>query len=67
MELKVELSQNMILSQKMILSANILQMSSGELENYIKELAVENPVVDLEDNRGEQKNDDDIRRKLEWL
>lgn len=51
MELKMEISQNMALSQKMIQSTEILQMGSVELENYIKELAVENPVVDLEDSK----------------
>jgi len=56
----------------MIQSANILQMSSAELEAYIKELAVENPVVDLDENHmtdgsDRQKPEEDIRRKLEWL
>lgn len=67
MEMKMELSQSMVLSQKMIQSASILQMSSGELENYIKELAIENPVVDLEEAHDQRRNDEDVKRKLEWL
>ena len=67
MEMKLELSQSMVLSQKMIQSAQILQMSSGELEAYIKELAVENPVVDLEEQYAQRSSDEDIKRKLEWL
>lgn len=67
MELKMEISQSMALSQKMIQSTEILQMGSMELENYIKELAVDNPVVDLEDNNEVPSPEDDLMRKLEWL
>lgn len=67
MELKMEISQNMALSQKMIQSTEILQMGSLELENYIKELAVDNPVVDLEDDSEVPSPEDDLMRKLEWL
>lgn len=67
MELKMEISQNMALSQKMIQSTEILQMGSVELENYIKELAVENPVVDLEDSKEIPDPKDELMKKLEWL
>ena len=50
MKLNLELSQNIILSQKTIQSINILQMSADELETYIKELSIENPVIDLEES-----------------
>ena len=48
MELKQELKLKQTLSQKMIQSANILQMGQIELKEYIEEMALENPVVDLE-------------------
>ena len=35
MELKMEVAQKQILSQKMIQSTEILQMSSQELETYL--------------------------------
>ena len=67
MELKMDVSQNLALSQKMIQSTEILQMGSVELENYMKELAVENPVVDLEDTKEVASPVDELLRKLEWL
>lgn len=67
MELKVQISQTQVLSQKMIQSAEILQMSSQELENYMKELALENPVVDLEEQTDSTDRDEELKRKIEWL
>ena len=49
MELKQELKLKQTLSQKMIQSANILQMGQIELKEYIEEMALENPVVDREE------------------
>ena len=67
MELKMEMAQNIVLSQKMIQSTEILQMSALELEKYIKDLAMENPVVDLEEQASEPVSGDELARKLEWL
>ena len=67
MELKMEMTQKLALSQKMIQSTEILQMSSLELETYIKDLAEENPVVDLEDQKEVPDDQDELARKLEWL
>ena len=53
MELKQELKLKQTLSQKMIQSANILQMGHIELKEYIEEMALENPVVDLEEREPE--------------
>lgn len=49
MDIRLSVTQNQILSQKMIQSMEILQMSSQELSEYIKEVSLENPVVDIED------------------
>lgn len=49
MDIRLSVTQNQILSQKMIQSMEILQMSSQELNEYIKEVALENPVVDIEE------------------
>lgn len=74
-----ELEQKQILSQKMIQSANILQMDVQELEVYIQQQALENPLIDLdtvEDHiSASQRNVDSIasggrdqvKEKLEWL
>ena len=53
MELKQELKLKQTLSQKMIQSANILQMGQIELKEHIEEMALENPVVDLEEREPE--------------
>ena len=48
MELRQELAQKQALSQRMIQSAQILQMGTQELERYLRELATENPLAELE-------------------
>lgn len=70
MELKMELSQKQILSQHMVQSMEILQMSAQELEGYIEKLALENPVIELsEGSHGptEDVRQEDLQRKLDWL
>ena len=47
MDLKLQVKQTQTLSQRMIQSAEILQMTSQELNTYINELALENPVIDI--------------------
>ncbi len=63
----MEVTQTLALSQRMIQSAEILQMSSQELETYLKDMAVENPVIDIEEQRDASKTAEDLQRKLEWL
>lgn len=69
MDLRMEVTQTLGLSQRMIQSTEILQMSAQELETYLKEVAVENPVVDIEEKYEKDKSDRDeeLQRKLEWL
>lgn len=69
--------QRQVMSQQMIQSAQILQMDVQELETYIQEIALENPLIDLDEmeknmadaRRGEDGNDsyEELKRKLEWL
>lgn len=66
MDIQLEPGQSQVLSQKMIQSVEILQMSSQELVEYIKEMSMENPVVDLEEVHGEDKAQERLK-KLEWL
>ena len=49
MELNMELSAGVALSQKMIQSVEILQMSALELEQYIKDAAMDNPIIELDE------------------
>ena len=52
--------------QKMLQSVEILQMNAQELAEYIRELSLENPVVDIEEAAAEDKGKE-RDRKLEWL
>lgn len=69
MDLSFELSQKQTLSQYMVQSMEILQMSVQELENYIETLSLENPVIELTDSSdcGIDKKQADLQRKLDWL
>lgn len=69
MDIKLDISQKLTLSHNMMLSAEILQMSSIELVDYIKELSVENPVLEYELKREEGAEDEAaaLKSKLEWL
>ena len=51
----------------MIQSMEILQMSCQELNEYIKEVALENPVVDIEEGYEVTDKASDLVKKLEWL
>lgn len=55
MELKLELSQKQLLSQKMIQSIEILQMNAQELHEYLTEVSMENPVIDIDAGLGAQE------------
>ena len=67
MELRQTQTQN--LSQRQLYSVELLRLSTLELESYIRDLAQENPVVELEEApappRGEGK--DDLLARLRWL
>ena len=67
MDIRLSVTQNQVLSQKMIQSMEILQMSSQELSEYIKEVSLENPVVDIEDGYETPDKAADLVRKMEWL
>lgn len=62
-------TQTQQLSQQQLLSVELLQLSTLELEAYIHELALSNPLVEPEDPASVQapRQDDDLLRKLRWL
>ena len=67
MDIRLSVTQNQVLSQKMIQSMEILQMSCQELNEYIKEVALENPVVDIEEGYEVPDKAADLMNKMEWL
>lgn len=46
--LDLRVKQNQAMSQRMLQSVRILQMTAQELESYVDELALENPALDVE-------------------
>lgn len=46
MRLELRQKQKQILTEKMIQSVEILQMTSQELKEYVNEVMLENPVVE---------------------
>ena len=66
MENRLEQANNQILSQKMIQAVNILQMGTQELAAFIQEFSMENPVVDVEIQEEEAREDEHLK-KIEWL
>ena len=69
MELNMSLSQKQVLSQHMVQSMEILQLSAQELESYIENLSMENPVIELAENHASASSarQEDLQRKLDWL
>lgn len=67
----MELMQSQLqhLSQQQLQSVELLQMSAVELEEFLRELAQENPVVELDESRPEPERpqDDELLRRLRWL
>ena len=66
MDLKLQVNQTQTLSQRMIQSAEILQMTSQELNTYINELALENPVIDIVEPPTAEEQRESIEQQ-EWL
>lgn len=68
MNLEQTLKQVGILSPQLIQSIEILQMSTHELEHYLQQLSLENPVMELEAVREpSEKSTEDFGKMLQWL
>ena len=66
MDLKLQTRQTQTLSQRMIQSAEILQMTTQELNTYINETALENPVMELSDSSAGGPERESIEQQ-QWL
>ena len=67
MRQELNLTQTQKLSEKMLQSLQILQMNTQELEEYLKEKELENPLIELEENSSDSEEKNDFQEKLEWL
>ena len=61
MDMTLQPSQKQTITHQMIQASEILQMNNMELEVYLQNLALENPLLDFEEPS------DDSTRKKEWL
>ena len=66
MDLKLQTRQTQTLSQRMIQSAEILQMTAQELNTYINETALENPVMEISDSSAGGPDRESIEQQ-QWL
>ncbi|MBS7220532.1 MAG: RNA polymerase factor sigma-54 [Clostridiales bacterium] len=67
MELNLNTVQKLTLAHRMVLSAQILQMSSLELNDYLKELSENNPLVEYKEKSASETDFNIIAKKLDWL
>ena len=67
----MELLQSQVqrLNQQQLQSVELLQMSTLELEAHLRDLAQENPLIELEEAHPEPSapKDDELLRRLRWL
>ncbi len=67
MDIEIKLSQSQMLSPQMELSVRILQMDNARLNEYLKEVMLENPVIEVEQPLEKDHKQELALRKLEWL
>lgn len=63
MRLELQQKQKQILTEKMIQSVEILQMTSQELKEYVNEVMLENPVVELDEHVNENTGTESIEER----
>ena len=66
--LQNELLQKQTVTQQMVQTASILQMTTQELEQYLQEQALENPVMEMEEaSQPDLPQQTELQRKIDWL
>ena len=60
-------TQSQQLNYQQMQGLKLLQMGSLELEQYLRELAQENPMVDLEPESSAREEDDGLLSYLRWM
>lgn len=66
MELVLDTKQAQKLSPQVMQSMNILQMGTFELQEYVEKTLLENPTLELENER-KRDEQQELRHKVEWL
>lgn len=67
--MELQQTQTQKLSQRQLYSVELLRLSTLELETYVRELAQENPMVELEESSSapQAQGRDDLLGRLRWL
>lgn len=67
--MELQQTQTQKLSQRQLYSVELLRLSTLELEAYVRELAQENPLVELEETDAPRQAEDrgDLLGRLRWL
>ena len=66
--MELVLTQVQKLTQQQLQSIELLQMSALELEDYVRELALSNPMVEPEETRAPaERGQEELLHKLRWL
>lgn len=66
MELSLQNEQKQIMSQKMIQSVQVLQMTATQLDSYLTEQSLENPVLELTAKEPERAESRELE-KYQWI
>lgn len=66
MELNNYQNQIQVISPKMVQAMEVLQMNALELDAYIEKIALENPVIELEEHAAHD-NSGEALTKMQWL
>ena len=66
--MELQQTQTQKLSQRQLYSVELLRLSTLELEGYVRELAQENPLVELEEVSAQPQGEgkDDLLGRLRW-
>lgn len=67
MELKYTSQRRQVFSARQQQSAAVLQMGRAELEEFLSQAVLENPLLEFDENRRDDYEERDIVEKLEWL
>ena len=67
--MELQQTQSQKLSQRQLYSVELLRLSTLELERYVRDLAQENPLVELEEPApvSQSEERDDLLGRLRWL
>lgn len=67
--MELQQTQTQKLSQRQLLSVELLRLGSLELEAYVRELAQENPVIEIDESAPapQAEEGDELLNRLRWL